>query len=60
MDSSICLHFSLFATTFFGCKSKIQPFLVVKDKNNRKRLLFSIFFRNFAPEATKYVTKYGD
>ena len=34
--------------------------MVVKDKNNRKRLLYSIFFRNFAPEATKYVTKYGD
>ena len=34
MDSSICFHFSLFVTTFFGCKPKIQPFLVVKDKNN--------------------------
>lgn len=50
MDSSICLHFSLLVTTFFGCKPKIQPFLVVNDKNNRKRLLFTIYFVTLHPK----------
>ena len=33
IDFFVC-SFSRFITTFFGCKPKKQPFLVVTEKNN--------------------------
>lgn len=53
LEESITSHGDSIVTIFFGCKPKIQPFLVVNNKNNRKRLLYSFLFRNFAPEVTK-------